>query len=197
MSKMFKRTGVNAISESSSTEKGAIATGIASDVSRRRLRQAIVICIGITAFLCISIAAGNSWAGSSSCSNYVERIWESIKSGESFDDALEEVGLMTMAKEDVPDWVLNEVLDETWMEGAISSEGQEVILISREGDLEEIETAVTQALELKGWATATSGNDGGKLISTYVKTKGECTWLLVEYLQSGKETVAVLHTGRN
>lgn len=197
MAKRFKRTRGNAISESSNIANGAIAARIDSDVTKRRFRRAIVICIGIMAFVFISIAAGNSWAGSSGCSNYVERIWESIKSGESFDDALEEVGLMTMAKEDVPDWVLNEVLDATWMEGAISSEGQEVILISREGELEEIETAVTQALELKGWATATSGNEGGKLISTYVKTEGECTWLLVEYLQSGRETVAVLHTGRN
>lgn len=103
---------------------------------------------------------------------------------------------MVLSKERIPKWMLDEILDEEWLNGAISSKDQQVIWMTRTGALSDVRAETASALESKGWSTVASTTEESP-ITTYVKTEGECRWILAEYAQSGKETVAVLRIQRN
>lgn len=162
-----------------------------------RACKALLSCVAIaTAFLIGVSASDGSWAGAHAESGYVDKIWKAMKAGRGFDSALEEVGAMVLSKERIPKWMLDEILDEEWLNGAISSKDQQVIWMTRTGALSDVRAETASALESKGWSTVASTTEENP-IATYVKTEGECRWILAEYAQSGKETVAVLRIQRN
>lgn len=180
------------------TDAAATKRDVASleNVTIRRARKAILACIAIAAAFFIGVSASDgSWAGAHAETGYVDQIWKAMKAGRSFDAALEEVGAMVLSKERIPKWALDEVLDEEWLNGAISSKDMQVIWITREGELSDVQAQVALALEAKGWSSVANTEESA--VATYLKTEGECRWILAEYAQSGKQTIAVLRIQRN
>lgn len=181
----------------SKTGKSAASANAYAGVEKMRSLKALAICafVIVVVLLAILISDG-SWASGQVEGSYVGKVWNSFEKNEHFDDALKEVGAVRLSKESIPEWMLDEVLDETWLDEAIMNSEQKVFWITKEGQLDEIRDQMTEALELKGWEV-TSANTSETAITSYMKTEGECRWLLAEYVQSGEETVAVLRTERN
>ena len=158
----------------------------------KRLHKAILACIAIAVSFAVGVSATDgSWARAHSETGYVNKVWKTLRAGRDFDSALEEAGAMILSKERIPAWLLDEVLDEEWLNGAISSKDMQVIWMTRAGQLSEVQAETALALEAKGWSVGASTTEESSIV-TYVKTEGKCRWILAEYAQSGKETVAVL-----
>lgn len=164
---------------------------------KNRLLKVSLTCALLIAVVFITIASSSgTWASSSKSFNYVGKIWEELSGDKSLNTALEKVGAMVVSKENAPKWMVQEILDEPWLDGAITNADQTVFWISRYGEVEIVKSNITNALADKGWKVA-SVDSSENVIETYIKTEGECRWLLAEYAQSGEETIAVLRTERN
>ena len=166
-------------------------------IGAKRARKAVLACMLLaTAFLASVAFSAGSWAGSVGKGSYISQMWKSMSSGQDFDSALEEVGAVVLSTDRVPRWMLDEVLEMDWLDGAISNQDNQVVWITKEGQMPEVRSGITSALESKGWTTVLpdASEDG---LASYVKTEGECRWILAEYAQSGKETVVVMRIQRN
>ena len=168
-----------------------------SELYESRRIKACVICVLIITILFASIVTSTgSWANPDSTSNMVGKIWSAFKSNKNLDEALKEVNAMVISKQNTPDWMLREILDESWLYGAIANSNQTVLWVNKKGEIESVKSEMGKVFESKGWeAIASEITD--EIIETYVKTEGESRWLLVEYVQSGEETIAVLRIERN
>lgn len=167
-----------------------------TDASVARRRKAFIACLlAILAFLLTAAMSSGSWAGSQ-FSSYVSNIWDSLKKGDSLDVAMKGIGAEIATEDNIPRWLLEEVLDEEWLVGAISDESKKVFWITRAGYLSDVQKELAKALKEKDWI-AISDNGANVQVSTFAKKKGECRWIIAELSQQEAETAVVLRIERN
>lgn len=162
----------------------------------RPIKACITCALLISIFLISVTTSAGSWAIPNATTNSVGKIWSSFKAGKSIDEALEEVNAMVISKQNTPDWMLQEILDESWLYGAVANSDQTVLWVNKKGEIEMVKSEMGKVFESKGWE-AIANEISDEIIETYVKTEGESRWLLVEYVQSGEDTIAVLRIERN
>lgn len=163
----------------------------------RRRVKATSVCALIASAVAVSVVmGGGSFAETPKSQSYTGKVWDSLVSDKTFYEALEEVGAMVLSAENVDAWMSEEVMDDEWLVGAITNKEKKVLWVTKKGELEDVRKGIEVALESKGWVVASRGI-AEATVDTYMKTEGECRWILAEYVQSGKETVAVLRIERN
>lgn len=168
-----------------------------SKLCTSRQFKACVACALLILGLLISVmTSSGSFARSNTDSNSVEKIWNALKADKGIDEALKEVNSMVISKQNTPEWMLQEILDESWLYGAIANSNQTVLWVNKKGEVEAVKSEMSKVFESKGWE-AIANEISDEIIETYVKSEGESRWLLVEYVQSGEETIAVLRIERN
>lgn len=168
-----------------------------SKLCSSRQFKACIACVLLIAMLLISVmTSSGSFARSNTDSNSVEKIWNALKADKGIDEALKEVNAMVISKQNTPEWMLQEILDESWLYGAIANSNQTVLWVNKKGEVEAVKSEMSKVFESKGWE-AIANEISDEIIETYVKSEGESRWLLVEYVQSGEETIAVLRIERN
>ncbi len=129
--------------------------------------------------------------------SYAGRIWGSYADGVDWDDSLKEAGLLLLDDESMPDWLKDEVLDGSYLSGAISNRDLSIVYLSREGKVADVAADIDAALASNGWrrfqGEVKDGMDG---VLAYGKQEGECSWLTTECIQAGSEATVVLHIER-
>lgn len=120
------------------------------------------------------------------------RIWESISSGSSVEDALVDVGFSKLSAEEIPAWML-EICDASLLDGAIIDKDLGLISITRSDSEEDVAHQIENDLVERGWLKCDSDHEN---VTTFIKTQGECRWLMVETTEVGEGVNVVLHTER-
>lgn len=165
--------------------------------ANRRFLKASTLCVLLLTSMAVAIFQGNgSWAFLQAGTTRVGHVWQAMGQGKSFETAIEEEGDVILSKDGIPEWMTAEVLDETWLDGAIANNEKKVLWMRKEGSISDIRARIDNALAAKNWCVVTA-NEVDESTRTYIKNEGECRWILAEYVQSGNETIMVLHIERN
>lgn len=160
-------------------------------IQHARLGRACALVAGCAmsvVLVCVAPCAGR--AESAGGSSFTKRIWESVSEGSGFDEALEEVGIVKLTRENSPAWLEREIVGLDEMQGAVADGTFSVLWFLNKGRVDEVSSHVGEVLTRKGWLSAGSDANG---VETYFKQEGECTWLMKECVQAGEDVAVVLH----
>lgn len=146
-------------------------------IARRRmcLAWAFVVAASVTlVFACALSEAAEGEAGASAGDG--DAVWEQLKQGSTEEEALDTAGF-PIAQE-APAWFRAEVQDQAW-QVRYATEGWDIVRVDVPSCAGDPAEQMIASLEGKGWSQVESGCEG---VATFVKTKGSCSWLMVEWM---------------
>lgn len=117
----------------------------------------------------------------------INDVWKYVKEGASEKDALAQAGMNI--EEKPPEWFLLET-DAPPLIADFANSNYTLISAHAQGALEDVKPKVAESLEDKGWLYVDSAHEN---LATFIKQEGRCSWLMIEYMQNGRQTNAVLH----
>lgn len=146
-------------------------------IARRRMCLAWAFAVAASvalAFACVLSDAAESEAGASAGDG--DAVWEQLKQGSTEEEALDAAGF-PIAQE-TPAWFRAEVQDQAW-QVRYATEGWDIVRVDVPSCAGDPAEQMIASLEGKGWSQVESGCEG---VATFVKTKGSCSWLMVEWM---------------
>lgn len=139
------------------------------DVQQRRFRRAgamtaLVILGALSALWATERANAEDAFGEPT----VSVVFESVRGGNTLNDAMKEAGFGLVSEEACPEWFAREVLDPDAIQECYATDDFEAVFVNVRG------APVRTLLEERGWQVVT---DDGQGMMSLVKDEGECLWM--------------------
>lgn len=153
----------------------------------RRCRAWLAVAAAAATIAGICLFSGNAPMQGEGHVRGADAAWEALRDGATERQAAEACGVATSAEP--PDWFAEEVpLGDATV--AYADEGWTLVRADAACPPDRLGQRLREDLERAGWTHVESGCEG---VSTFAKTEGRCTWLMVESAEAEGGTSAVLH----
>lgn len=122
--------------------------------------------------------------------SYAASIWDALSRGESFDEAVEQVGFQIIDAKNAPQWFESEIAPITAFERIFANSERNIFELQMQGTQEGALNSMRAYMEQKGWQQTRSEMAG---VATFNKTEGECRWAMLECAEMNGMCCMVLH----